>query len=224
VIITAACVVALGRHSQVPLVRSRFSGMAAGWTAASLPTWRSGAGRRNIGAVTVPSTFRFVPERSRIDIHARSSLHAIHATAREVTGAVTVRLDGDVPDLTLAPRAEVVVAASGVTTGNVAYDVELRRRIEARRHPTITGIITDVSVAPGDHRYRVDGELTFHGVTQAVAVEMKVRVEDSRLSAEWEQAIDIRDFGLTPPRVLMMKVDPEVQVTVRLEAERVQDL
>ena len=35
-----------------------------------------------------------------------------------------------------------------------------------------------------------------------------------------ESIFDIRDFGMDPPRILMLKVEPEVGVRVEILAER----
>ena len=42
----------------------------------------------------------------------------------------------------------------------------------------------------------------------------------ARCSSAGESTFDIRDFGMEPPRILMLKVQPEVGVRVEIVAER----
>ena len=44
--------------------------------------------------------------------------------------------------------------------------------------------------------------------------------DDGTLQLEGESTFDIRDFGMEPPRILMLKVEPEVSVRVEIVAER----
>ena len=54
--------------------------------------------------------------------------------------------------------------SSGMSSGNPLEDRELRRRIDARRYPTIDGELTDMHETGRDGRYLVRGDLTFKGV------------------------------------------------------------
>jgi hypothetical protein len=56
-------------------------------------------------------------------------------------------------------------------------------------------------------------------VTQTVEGEVTVsRPDNGTLVIEGEQQFDIRDFKVSPPKVLMLKVHPEVKVRIRVEA------
>ena len=77
--------------------------------------------------------------------------------------------------------------------------------------------------APG-WRYRLRGELTFHGITRRT--EGTVRIEsasDDRIVISGEQAFDIRDFALPSPTMLMLRIFPDVRVRLHAEAERSDD-
>ena len=38
-----------------------------------------------------------------------------------------------------------------------------------------------------------------------------------------ETTFDVRDFGMEPPRILMLKVEPDVRVKVAIVAEKMTD-
>ncbi|MEV6981366.1 YceI family protein [Sphaerisporangium sp. NPDC051017] len=162
------------------------------------------------------------PERSKIGFEASSSVHPIHGEAGGVTGFVEADvLDGRF-DLTSAePRMRLDLPAERLRSGNLLYDGELRRRIDVRAHPRVTGEATEIEELAETGRYRVRGDLTFHGVTRPVQGEITVSVPDDRtLVIEGEQVFDVRDFGLQPPKMLMLRVHPQVRVRVRIVAER----
>ena len=108
-----------------------------------------------------------------------------------------------------------------LSSGNRLEDRELRRRIDTRRYPTIEGRLTEMRPSGRDGRYVVRGDLTLRGVTHSYQDEMTIsEVDDRTLRLEGQSTFDIRDFGMEPPRILMLKVDPEVAVKVALVATK----
>ena len=106
-------------------------------------------------------------------------------------------------------------------SGNALVDGELQRRLDVRKFPRIRGELSSVAAGKGAGTSLLTGELTFHGVTRTLDVEVTVRLLDPRvLEIEGGRAIDMRDFGLPPPSFLMFRMQPEVQIRVRLVAER----
>ena len=94
-------------------------------------------------------------------------------------------------------------------------------RLEVRKYPRIRGEIVEVTELEAGRRYKVRGNLSVHGVTKPVEGEVKLRVlDDGSFEAEGEQTFDIRDFGLTPPRILMLKVYPDVKVRAHIVGQK----
>ena len=59
------------------------------------------------------------------------------------------------------------------------------------------------------------GDVTFRGVTNSYEDEMTIaQLDDATLQLDGRATFDIRDFGMEPPRILMLRVHPEVDVTV----------
>ena len=93
------------------------------------------------------------------------------------------------------------------------------RRVDARKYPMIRGVVRDMMAQGEDGRYLVTGNLTFHGVTQTVEGEVTLsRPDDRTVVIEGTQEFDIRDYKVALPKILMIKVHPEVQVRIRVEA------
>jgi polyisoprenoid-binding protein YceI len=164
------------------------------------------------------TAFRINPDRSRVWIEARSSLHPIHGEATGLEGSIEADVTDGRVDFGDTPKIRVELPVDQLKSGKALEDAELQRRIDAKRYPTIRGEVREIKETAGD-QYRVQGDLTFHGVTRPVEGEVSVKVDGDSLVIEGEQTFDIRDFGVDPPKILMLKVHPDVKVRVRVVAE-----
>jgi polyisoprenoid-binding protein YceI len=162
-------------------------------------------------------------ERSSVAIEARSSVHPIRGETNGVEGTIEVTVDGDEVVLSPPPEARIELPVGRLSSGNRIYDNEMQRRIEARRFPTIVGELGTVTPGEGRGSFHVAGALHFHGQASQVEADVTAEVGPRRLVADWEQVIDIRDFGVDPPRILLLRVYPEVTVTVHIEADAAAD-
>jgi len=98
-------------------------------------------------------------------------------------------------------------------------DRELQKRIDGRRYPTIEGVLDKMERSGDDGSYDVSGEVTFRGVSRQVKDEMTIHaLDDKTVQLAGKSRFDIRDFGMEPPRMLMLKVEPEVEVRVEIVA------
>ncbi|MGH9115206.1 MAG: hypothetical protein ACRDWW_05185, partial [Acidimicrobiales bacterium] len=86
--------------------------------------------------------YRIVPERSRVWIDARSSVHPIHSSTDGLDGHVELELDehGRV-DASVKAAARVSLPVARLSSGNALEDRELRKRIDAKRFPVIDGLL-----------------------------------------------------------------------------------
>ena len=65
------------------------------------------------------------------------------------------------------------------------------------------------------------GDLTFRGVTRICEDDVVITaVDDRTIGLAGESTFDIRDFGMEPPRILMLRVHPDVKVRIELIAEQ----
>jgi polyisoprenoid-binding protein YceI len=167
------------------------------------------------------SSWTVVPARSSVRIEARSSLHPIHGEGRDLSGTIEASVvDGQV-DLSTPPKGRVELPLRTLASGNALYDRELQRRIDTKTYPTAVVELVRTSGAANDQRMHLGLELTFHGVTRPFEEDVTVSLpEDGTLVVEGEHTFDVRDYGIQPPRILTLRVYPEVTVRARIVAER----
>jgi hypothetical protein len=165
------------------------------------------------------SRFDIVPERSQVWIDARSSVHPIHSQTDGLEGFVELAIgeDGAV-DVAAGAHARLSLPVEQLRSGNFLEERELKRRIDARRFPTIDGELSSLS-RDGDGAYLVEGTITFRGESRVYEAPMTIEMVDGQtLRLAGEATFDIRDFGMEPPRILMLRVEPEVTVRVEIIA------
>lgn len=165
--------------------------------------------------------YTIVSDCSEVLIDATSNVHPIHHRARGIAGFVDLELrdDGSV-DLAAGAAAELVLAVDRLEGSNPLENRELRRRIDARRFPVITGRLDELRENGDAGNYVARGDVTFRGVTRQAEDEIRVTSPGAgALRIEGAHDFDIREFGMEPPRILILRVEPVVRVHVDLLAE-----
>ena len=155
------------------------------------------------------------PDQSQVWIEGTSSVHPIHATATGLTGWVDVTTRSGRLTAKPAFAGEVRVAVDRLQSGNPLVDRETRRRIDAKRHPEIVGTVVEASREVED-RVAVAGDIAFRGEVSRVEGSVTVIVDGPEVVLEGSQRLDVRDWGLQPPKVALLRVHPEIDVRIRL--------
>ena len=164
--------------------------------------------------------YRIAPERSHVWIDARSNVHPIHSSTNGLEGFVELDLEtaGGV-NLSVMPTGKLSLSVDKLSSGNRLEDRELHKRIDARRYPTIEGVLSQVEADGESGNYRVSGDIIFRGVSKRHEDQMHIReVDDTTIQLGGSSRFDIREFGMEPPHMLMLKVDPEVDIRIEIFA------
>jgi DNA-binding PadR family transcriptional regulator len=167
------------------------------------------------------SSFELDPERSAVLIDVRSTAGPLSFGTLGVTGTIHAAFADGLLRTDIVPSGCLTIDVSGLNSGNRLYDAELLRRIDARGYPAAFVELRECAVSGPGSRYRLAGELTFHGVTRLAEGTVTVEaVSDRRLVITGEQVFDIRDFAIPSPTMLMLRIFPDVRVHLYAEAER----
>lgn len=154
-------------------------------------------------------------------VDARSTVGPISFGTIGVEGSLYAEFADGVVNTDVPPTGWLTVDVTGFSSGNNLYDAELQRRIDSRRFPTARVELVDSAPNTAGSRYRLRGELTFHGISRmaegTVCVESLSR---DRIAISGEQVFDIRDFAVPSPTMLMLRIFPDVRIRLHAEAER----
>ena len=170
--------------------------------------------------------YLLVGEHCELTATARSTLHPVRAVS-PLSGWVEATVtDGELrADAPVTARLELPLATLRVDNALLGREVD--RRLEAKRHPLVIaevdGVTAEVDAKTGagtsTGHYRVEGQLTLHGVRQPLSGTARLRVgPDGELAVAGRTRLDIREFGLRPPSMLGLRVQPEVEVELRIIA------
>lgn len=167
------------------------------------------------------SRFRVDAATSTVLVAARSSIGPITFEAHEIDGWIDADVSGTGSELVIGEggaSAELAVQLTSLRSGNDLYDSELRRRIDARRFPVCVLRLERGTMLDGG-RWSLAGTITFHGTMRPLAGTVEVEtISEGRIAVTGAKELDIRDFGLQAPTMLMTKIYPEVQVQLFIAA------
>ena len=171
------------------------------------------------------SRYKSIPHLSEIALHAKSSLHPIHTKSSRLTAYFEVKLRPDgLPDLSAPIDGTLEIDVESLKSNNKLYDQVMQDVLDTRRYPKVKVRLIDIQAKRGDGRYTAVAEVTFHGVTKRLKGDLVVRsVANKRLEINGMIELDIRDFNVKPPSLLVVKVHPGIKVQMNLIAEPMED-
>src|SRR5262245_28316140 len=122
-----------------------------------------------------------LPALSRVGFDGKSTLHDFTAATSSVEGELEADLSH--PDAT--PRARIRVRVAGLDSGNSDRDAEMRAILQAEAHPVLEFELTRfeagaVDVAAQRCAGTAHGRLGIRGVTQEVAMPVRLSIDDAR--------------------------------------------
>ena len=118
-------------------------------------------------------------------------------------------------------RGEIEIAVIEFRSGNPLVDRETRRRLNARLYPTIRGEMTEVVGISGPTA-TVKGAVTFLGNEVELEGEFSiVEGDEDSVTLAGSGQMDVQWWGLEPPTLLVLKMEPVVTVSIDLLFRRV---
>jgi polyisoprenoid-binding protein YceI len=164
--------------------------------------------------------------------HSTAGFTVRHMMVSNVSGAFS-KLSGTVdfdPNNLPESKIDVTIDAASVDTRNAGRDKDLRSAnfFDVETYPTITFKSTKVDKA-GEGKYRVVGNLTMHGVTKEVVLDVdgptpEVQAQGAfRAGASASTKINRKDFGINWSRAMDnggVVVSDEVRINIEVELVR----
>jgi polyisoprenoid-binding protein YceI len=174
-----------------------------------------------------PATWSVDPAHSSVGFSIR---HLMISNVRGEFGDFTVQVTGD-PANPGAAKVTATIQAASVNTRDEKRDAHLRNPdfLDVATHPTITFESTKIESA-GPGKTKVTGNLTLHGVTKEVVLDVvgpTAVITDpwgnAKAGATATTTLSRKDFGITWSKTMDgggLVVGDEIEVTIELEAQR----
>lgn len=165
--------------------------------------------------------FEVVPTESRLWVRAHSSIHTIECSSMGIEGFIEAEMKEDGRfDTAGETAARIEVPIQSLSTGNLIYDREIHRSVGARLHPLVVGELVFLKETDEPGRYEITGSLTFRDLTCTYTDHMMLEPGAAgRIRLEGACRIDLTDFSFEPPRFMMLRVHPEIDVRMVLVAD-----
>jgi polyisoprenoid-binding protein YceI len=176
-----------------------------------------------LAAGDVPVRFDLDPAESRVWFDADARLHSFRGETQQLVGRFTLQRRSP-PQLT---EATVTIQAGGLATGHPERDADMRQDfLEVERFPTIDFRVDELltpQAAAGDGAWDLvlQGKLTVHGVTRDVGVPTTVNITGERATARGRIRLEMREFNIRVPRLLLIPMKSEVLVGFEVVARPV---
>ena len=170
------------------------------------------------------STWNIDANHSNVGFKVR---HLMVSNVKGVFGKVAGVIDIDDRDVTRS-TASVTIDTGSVDTGVAKRDADLRSDhfLDVAKFPTMTFVSKSVAKS-GEGRLLVTGDLTLHGVTRTVVLEVagpsqvvKDPMGNLRRGASAETRINRKDYGLTWNKALEtggVLVGDQVEISIEVE-------
>jgi hypothetical protein len=142
---------------------------------------------------------------------ATSSVHPIRSSGT-ASGWLEATLDDESFDADGTLRGRLEIPLADLSSGNPLIDREMKRRLATRAHPLIVAEIESTEEV-SQSSATVTGTIRFLDLETLVEGQLNVG-PGPRLTGVGE--FDVRWWGLEPPRLLMLRVDPIVTVEIDL--------
>jgi hypothetical protein len=165
-----------------------------------------------------PVTFDVLPGRSAVLVKARSNVGPISFATTDIEGSFSAVLEDGHLETDGVVTGHLTVSLQALTSGNVLYDSELRRRIDTRRFPSAILELQGASPSVERTRYELTSTLEMHDVKRTISGSVSVEISGHESAVvRGEQTLDVRDFDLEVPTTLALKIYPDVLVELHLE-------
>lgn len=171
------------------------------------------------------STWIIDPAHSSVEFSVR---HMMVTTVRGSFGEFSGRIEFD-PERPEQASVEAVIQAASINTGTADRDAHLRSAdfFDVEQFPTLTFKSTRVE-AQDSTQAKIHGELTMHGVTQPVTLDVQFLGEQKNpftgtatVGFEASTAVNRENFGLTWNQALEsggVLVSKEVKISLDVQA------
>ena len=171
-------------------------------------------------AATGPITLQ--PE-SRLWINGTSTVRAFQCKAGAIEATIESPSANAVAALVAGEKAvskaTVTVPAEQLECGNGTMNEHMKKALKVKDNPTIEFTVESYTLAKGADgtQAQLNGTLTLGGVTKPITVSALGKGEGDALRVTGAVVVNMKDYGLKPPSLMMGTMKVDELVTVRFD-------
>ena len=166
-------------------------------------------------------TYPFDPVHSMVALKIRHVVSRVPGQFTKVAG--TIHYDRENPTQS---SVQATIEANSLSTNAEKRDNHVKSDafLDVARFPTITFVSRGEWKKTGPDAYEVPGDLTMHGITHPVALQVSLlgfgTTPAGKHLAGWEAKATVRksEFGVNGPAVLSAALGDDVEVNINIEA------
>jgi polyisoprenoid-binding protein YceI len=171
------------------------------------------------------STFEILPSKSSVTFMISTTFNEIEGKAKTFRGSLSIP-DTTGKDIATGTTATITVDTKSMETGNKGRDKDMHKDVlESEKHPEIKITIKKITADTALYTYKVSADITMHGITKTVDFKtsaLSFAGADGKLSLSisGKVKINMSNWGMNPPSIVVNKVSPDVVVGWSLIAQQ----
>jgi hypothetical protein len=176
------------------------------------------------GVATGAAGWQLDAPASKLTVHGTSSLHDWTMEAQQISLEVIADSPQEpgksgqaAEDSRILGRIRVEVPVASLTSDNSLMDDKAHNALRRKEHPLI--VFTSVNIGELTAKSStLKGRLTLAGVTKPLEISLtEVEAAANRLSFDGQVSIDMTEYQIEPPSVLLVSVGDSVQIKFNIE-------
>jgi polyisoprenoid-binding protein YceI len=153
-------------------------------------------------------TYDAIPGESTLGYRLVHPMHKVHGVSKDFKCTVDLTAD------TVTSKIHVVADVKTFDSGNSNRDSHAMEVIQARKYPRVE--FASDSVRKEGDKYRVAGNLTFHGVTRPVDFLVTPVITPGKVEITGGFSVKLTDFKVDRPSLMFVPVEDNLTITFDL--------
>ncbi|MDX5326513.1 MAG: YceI family protein [Bacteroidota bacterium] len=150
------------------------------------------------------------PTSYTMSVLGTSTLHDWESKVDKVTGSMTASSDlSDITDL------KVTVPVTAIKGGKDLQDEKTYEAFNYEKHPNITFVLTETKKT--SNGMTLVGKLTMNGYVKTIEIPVKKSESNGKVVLSGEKELDMTQWNMKPPSVMMGTIKVGPKVTVKFE-------
>ncbi len=162
-------------------------------------------------------TYRVDSKTSKLVVTARSSVHDTEIVWQGITGTIQAEVGDDAKEM----QASIDVDMTTADAGDWLKNRKMRKDMQFEKHPKASFVLESVDALSQDGEHltaTLTGTLSWRGKSISVTVTGTGDLGVDKLVAKGDFDIDMTKLGITPPKILMIKVEDVVSCQIEIYA------